>query len=63
LVTEEENVWEHAKKLNSHHIAGAIGVAGIIGLLTGSWLVAAVVGALAVGMAIHTGDIRLKGRD
>ena len=51
------------QKLNSHHIAGAIGVAGIIGLLTGSWLVAAVVGALAVGMAIHTGDIRLKGRD
>ena len=49
------------EKLNSHHIAGAIGAAGIIGLLTGSWLVAAVVGALAVGMAIHTGDIRLKG--
>jgi hypothetical protein len=50
------------QKLNSHHVAGAIAVAGIIGLLTGSWLVAAAVGAVAVGIAIHSGDIRLKGR-
>lgn len=50
------------QKLNSHHVTGAIVVAGIAGLLTGSWLVAAVVGTLAVGAAIHSGDIRLKGR-
>ena len=50
------------QKLNSHHIAGAVGVAGILGLITGSWLVAAVVGALAIGMAVHDGDIRFKGR-
>ena len=50
------------QKLNTHHIAGAVGLAGILGLITGSWIVAAVVGALAVGMAIHDGDIRLKGR-
>ena len=39
------------QKLNTHHIAGAVGVAGILGLITGSWLVAAVVGTLAIGMA------------
>lgn len=50
------------QKLNSHHIAGAIGAAGFIGLLTGSWIVAVVVGTLAIGMAINAGDIRLKGR-
>jgi hypothetical protein len=48
--------------LNTHHVAGAVGLAGIIGLITGSWIVAAVVGTLAVGMAIHAGDIRFKGR-
>ena len=50
------------QKLNTHHIAGAVGLAGVLGLITGSWIVAAVVGTLAIGMAIHTGDIRLKGR-
>ena len=50
------------QKLNSVHFAGAIGAAGIVGLITGSWIVAAVVGTLAVGMALGAGDIRLKGR-
>ena len=50
-------------KLNKHHMAVAFGIAGLAGLLTGSWVVAAVVGSLAVGMAVHSGDIRLKGRD
>jgi len=50
------------QKLNTHHIAGAVGVAALIGLITGSWLAATVVGALAIGMALHDGDIRFKGR-
>lgn len=60
--TEEEECMGARQKLNSHHIAGAIGAAGFIGLLTGSWIVAVVVGTLAIGMAINAGDIRLKGR-
>ena len=50
------------QKLNSHHILGAVSLAGILGLITGSWIVAAVVGTLAIGMALHDGDIRLNGR-
>ena len=50
------------EKLNSHHITGAVGLAGILGLITGSWVVAAIVGTLAIGMALHDGDIRLRGR-
>jgi hypothetical protein len=50
------------QKLNTHYMAGAVGAAGLLGLLTGSWIVAAVVGTLAVGLAISAGDIRLKGR-
>jgi hypothetical protein len=49
-------------KLNNHHILGAITVAGIVGLLTGSWLLAAVVGAVAIGLSINAGDIRFTGR-
>jgi hypothetical protein len=50
------------EKLNKHHIVGAVGAAGLIGLLTGSWIVAAVVGNVVIAAAIHSGDIRLKGR-
>lgn len=50
------------QKLNTQHIAGAAGVAGLIGLVTGSWLAAAVIGTLVIGMAIYAGDIRFKGR-
>ena len=42
------------QKLNTHHIAGALGLAGIFGLITGSWIVAAVVGTVAIGMASTT---------
>ena len=50
------------EKLNSFHILGAIGAAGLLGLATGSWTVAVIAGAVIVGLSLHKGEIRLKGR-
>jgi len=50
------------EKLNNNHIVGAVGVAGLLGLVTGSWLLAVLAGAVLVGAAIHSGDVRFKGR-
>jgi len=50
------------EKLNSVHILGAMGIAGLLGLATGSWTVAVIAGAVIVGMSLHKGDIRFKGR-
>ena len=50
------------EKLNAIHIVGAIGAAGLLGLVTGSWILAVLAGAVLVGAAIHSGDVRFKGR-
>lgn len=50
------------KKLNYSHITGAIGIAGIIGGLTGSWPMFFVTAAALVIGAIHTGDVRFTNR-
>ncbi|MGO8745077.1 MAG: hypothetical protein ACLQNE_03720 [Thermoguttaceae bacterium] len=50
------------EKLNTSHIVGAIGAAGLLGLVTGSWILAVLAGAVLVGAAIHSGDVRFKGR-
>jgi hypothetical protein len=50
------------EKLNSFHILGVAGAAGLLGLVTGSWLAAAIAGVVIVGMAINAGGIRFKGR-
>lgn len=50
------------EKLNNNHIVGAVSVAGVLGLVTGSWLLAVLAGAMLVGAAIHSGDVRFKGR-
>ncbi len=50
------------EKLNTHHIVGAACLAGLLGLVTGSWLLAVLAGAVLVGAAIHSGDVRFKGR-
>ncbi len=49
------------QKLNSIHILGAVGAAGLLGLATGSWTVAVITGAV-VFLSLHRGDIRFKGR-
>ena len=50
------------EKLNSTHLVGAVGAAGLLGLVTGSWVLAVLAGAVLVGAAIHSGDVRFKGR-
>ena len=48
------------EKLNDHHIVGSLGVAAVIGGLTGSWVVFAVVAAALVATGVCTGEIRSK---
>ena len=56
--TEKRRLCVGARKeLNKHHVIGALGLAGLIGLASGSWAVFAVVAA-----ALHRRQ-RLRGRD
>lgn len=50
------------EKLNTFYILGTIGVAGLLGLATGSWALAIVAGTVMVGLSLHKGDIRLRPR-
>ena len=49
-------------KLNTIHILGAVGAAGLLGLATGSWAVAMVAGTVIVGLSLQKGGIRFKRR-
>jgi hypothetical protein len=60
--TVEEVHLGARQKLNSIHILGAIGTAGLVGLVTGSWAVAAIAGAVLFGLSLHKREIRFKGR-
>ena len=46
------------KKLNSAAVCGALGVAALIGALTGSWIAFWLASAVLVATAVHSGDIR-----
>ena len=46
-------------KLNSAYLNGALGVAALIGAVTGSWGVFWLASAVLVASSIHSGDIRL----
>ena len=46
------------QKLNEHHVIGVLGVAGFLGLATGSWTVFAVTGTVLIGAAIYSDEIR-----
>jgi hypothetical protein len=48
-------------ELNKVHIIGSLGVAGILGLASGSWAVFVIAGAVLIGAAIYAGEIRGKG--
>jgi hypothetical protein len=50
------------QKLNAFSTIGAIGVAGIIRALTGSWLVFFVTAGALIGTALCAGDIRPDAR-
>ena len=45
-------------KLNSFHLMGAIGLAGIIAAVSGSWLLFLLVGAALVAASVLTGEVR-----
>ena len=46
-------------KLNSAYFSGALGVAALIGAVTGSWGVFSLAAGVLVASSIHSGDIRL----
>jgi hypothetical protein len=50
------------KKLNSIHVTGALVVAGIAGLATGSWAVFLIGAAVLLGLGCYSGNIRPRGR-
>jgi hypothetical protein len=45
-------------ELNKHHILGAIGLAAIVGTLTGSWTVFVVAAATMIGVSLYSREIR-----
>lgn len=45
-------------ELNEVHLLGAITLAGLLGLATGSWAVFGLAGAVLIGTAMHAGKIR-----
>ena len=51
------------QKLNQAHVNGALIVAGILGLVTSSWTVFFIAGAVLIGLAVHSGGIRSKGHN
>ena len=51
------------QKLNEAHINGALIVAGLLGLATGSWTVFILAGAGLIGLSMHSGGIRSKGHN
>ena len=50
------------QKLNAASAAGALAVGGLVGALTGSWLVFFVTAGLLIGASLYAGDIRPGGR-
>jgi hypothetical protein len=50
------------QRLNAASATGALAVGGLVGALTGSWLVFFVTAGALIGAAICAGDIRSGGR-
>jgi hypothetical protein len=48
-------------ELNKIHIVGSLGVAGLLGLLTGSFAVFAIASAVMIGSSVYAGEIRGNG--
>jgi hypothetical protein len=49
-------------KLNEAYGAGALVIAGIIGLMAQSWTVFIIAAVIALGLGVIGGSIRLRGR-
>ncbi len=50
-------------KLNGIIFGGVLIFAGLLGGITSSWLVFAIVAAIGTGVMIHAGEVRLKPGD
>jgi|GEM_PF-754974 len=50
-------------KLNAFHLSGSVGVAALLGAMTGSWGLFVVVSAVLVGTSLLTGEIRLPNKN
>ncbi len=48
------------QELNKVHVIGSLGVAGLLGLATGSVIVFVIAGAVMIATAVHSGQIRAK---
>lgn len=46
------------QKLNEVNVLGALGTAGLIGLLAQSWIVFAILGVALIAAGLHSGGIR-----
>lgn len=51
------------QKLNQAHLNGALVIAAVVGIATQSWAVFWIAALIAAGSSLHSGDIRLRGRD
>ena len=49
------------QKLNQAHVNGALIVAAVLGLMTGSWIIFFIASAMLIGAATYGGEIRPKG--
>jgi len=49
-------------KLNQIHLLGAVGIAGIVGVLIQSWAAFFIAAAVLIGGSIYSGDVRLDRR-
>jgi hypothetical protein len=49
-------------KLNRVHVIGAIGLAGLLGLASGSVAVFVIAGVVMIGVSVYAGEIRGKGK-
>jgi hypothetical protein len=46
------------KKLNEFNVLSSLGAAGVLGILTGSWTVFLITGAILIAAGVYNGDIR-----
>jgi hypothetical protein len=46
------------QELNKIHVVGSLSVAGLLGLMTGSFAVFVIASAVMIGASVHSGEIR-----
>lgn len=52
-----------SQKLNQAHLNGALVIAAVVGAATQSWTVFWIAALIAAGSSLHSGGIRLRGRN